>query len=118
MRKKIGRIAGLASVALVSASAASGSASQAARALSLEVNEAGERVEIELVAHSQVTQQVRYEIELVGASRARHAGNTSIAAGERHVLSTLRTNVGDGWCATVHVTEGDGAHYMLKAGDC
>lgn len=93
-------------------------ASGEARALSLKVSESDDRVEVELVANSQVTQQVDYQIELVGASRARHSGSTSIAAGDRQVLSTLKTNIGDGWCATAHVTEADGSHYMLKAGDC
>lgn len=97
---------------------ASGGSADAARALALNVVDNGDRVEVELIAHSPVTQQVEYEIELTGNSHARHRGSTSIAAGNRQVLSTLKTSVGEGWCATVSVTEGTGARYTLTAGDC
>ncbi|WP_108788594.1 curli-like amyloid fiber formation chaperone CsgH [Erythrobacter sp. Alg231-14] len=88
------------------------------RALALSVVESGDRVEIELIAHSDVAQQVQYEIELIGNSKARHNGDTRIPAGNRQVLSRLVTNVSDTWCATVAVVEGNGATYTLTAGDC
>ena len=88
------------------------------RALALVVHEDGDNVEVELVADSAVTQQVEYKVELVGSSRARHSGNTSVPAGNRQVLSRLRTNVTDTWCATVEVNEASGARYTLTAGDC
>lgn len=95
-----------------------GASSSDTRALALNVIESGDRVEVELIANSPVTQQVEYVIELTGSSHARHRGSTSIAAGNRQVLSTLKTNVGDGWCATVSVSEASGARYTLTAGDC
>lgn len=100
------------------AAGGAGAHGQSDRALALEVVENGDSVELELIATSQVTQQVQYSIELIGSSTARHKGDTSIAAGERQVLSRLKSSIGDGWCATVHVTEASGAHYVLTAGDC
>lgn len=88
------------------------------RALALTVVETGDSVELELIANSQVAQQVQYSIELIGNSTARHSGDTSIPAGERQVLSRLKGSYGESWCATVHVTEASGAHYTLTAGDC
>lgn len=98
-------------------SAASGASSDA-RALALNVIENGDTVEIELIANSNVAQQVEYEVELTGASNARHKGNTSIPAGDRQVLSRMRTTATKGWCATVAVSEASGASYTLTAGDC
>lgn len=89
-----------------------------ARALALNVVESEGLVEVQLIANSQVTQQVEYHVELVGNSRSRHNGNTSIQGGSTHVLSTLRTNYDENWCATVEVTEASGASYTLTAGDC
>lgn len=110
---------GLAAAAIALTFGTTGSAhSDTTRALALNVEENGDMVEIQLVANSSVTQQIAYEIELVGGSRARHSGNTNIAAGDRQVLSRLRTSIGDGWCATVEVTEASGESYTLTAGDC
>ena len=89
-----------------------------ARALGLKVIESNERVEIELIAHSPIAQQVEYEIMLTGTSRARHRGSTKIAAGERQVLSTLKAGIAGEWCANVDVREESGARYTLKAGNC
>lgn len=88
------------------------------RALSLNVVETGDSVEVQLVAESSVTQQVEYEIELIGNSTARHSGSTSVAAGNRHVLSSLRSNASANWCARAKVSEASGARYTLEAGDC
>lgn len=105
-------------LALAAGGAASASGSEVHRALALEVIENGDSVELELIANSAVAQKVQYSIELIGNSTARHRGDTSIAAGERQVLSRLKSGVGESWCATVHVTEASGAHYVLTAGDC
>jgi len=88
------------------------------RALTLSVVEGSDDVEIQLIAHSDVSQQVEYSLELVGNSRSRHNGNTSIPAGDRQVLSRMKTNVTDTWCATVNVTEESGESYTLTAGVC
>jgi hypothetical protein len=110
-------------LAMVAGSGAAGSHAANAtasdtRALALNVVESGNTVEIELIANSPVTQQVEYAVELSGASNARHRGSTSIAAGDRQVLSRMKTSASKGWCATVEVNEASGARYTLTAGDC
>ncbi len=117
MVKALGMIVPALALAAGGSAAASGGA-EPARALALNVLEDGDRVEIQLIAQSRVTQQVQYEVELVGASRSRHSGNTSIPGGDRQVLSRLATNVSDTWCARVDVTEANGERYTLTAGDC
>lgn len=119
MRAFIRRLAILTPAFAVAAGSAAGpAAGEPSRALALKVVEGKDSVEVELVANSAVTQQVRYEVELVGNSRARHSGDTSVAAGQTHVLSRLRQSYGDNWCATVRVTESSGESYTLTAGDC
>ncbi len=98
--------------------AQAGSGGEPQQALSLNVAETAGNVEIQLIALSSVTQQIEYEIELIGNSRARHSGNTSIPAGDRQVLSRLTTNVTGTWCARVNVTEASGEQYTLTAGEC
>ncbi|AWW75751.1 hypothetical protein CD351_15065 [Erythrobacter sp. KY5] len=88
------------------------------RALTLSVVEQGNNVELELIADSQTNQQVDYKLKLTGSSTARHSGSTNVSAGERHVLSRLKTSFGETWCATVDVTEADGEQYTLTAGTC
>lgn len=88
------------------------------RAITLDVIETADEVEVQVIALSQVSQQVQFDVQLVGASNARSRGDTGISAGERHVLSRLKGSVSDTWCATVQVTEGTGLKYMLTAGDC
>ena len=88
------------------------------RALALNVQEMDDSVEVQIVANSMRAQQIEYAIELVGSSRSRHKGSTTIAADETQVLSRLKTGFQDSWCATLDVTEGDGTSYTLTAGDC
>lgn len=116
--KRLAFITPALAIAVGGAAGASGRSAEPARALSLNVLENGDKVEIQLIANSRIAQQVEYSVELVGNSNARHHGNTSIPAGNRQVLSRLITNVSDTWCATVEVTEGSGARYTLTAGDC
>ena len=94
------------------------SASGDDRALSLQVTETADTVEIEVVADSAVTQQIAFTAELSGASNSRHKSDTSIAAGKRQVLSRMKISASDSWCAKVDVTEGTGAKYTLTSGDC
>ena len=106
-------------LALAAGGAAGASAgSEPPRALALNVVERDDVVELELIANSQVAQQVQYSVELIGSSTARHRGDTSILAGERQVLSRLRSSTTGGWCAKVDVTEASGVTYTLTAGDC
>ena len=88
------------------------------RALTLDIEEQGDSVEIQLIANSVRAQEVEYAIELVGSSRSVHKGRTTIPADERVILSRLKTSLNDDWCATLDVTEQDGTSYSLTAGDC
>ena len=103
---------------LLALASVSAKAETQTRAITLKVQEEAGQVALELIAHSETAQQISFTIELTGASNARHASTTSIAAGERQVLSRLQTDTGQGWCAIVHVTEENGAQYTLDAGDC
>lgn len=96
--------------------AASGSPSL--HAVSLEVTESSDSATIELVGHSSVQQRVAYEMEVIGSSRARHSGATTIPAGERLVLSRMNIGFAKNWCARVDVEEETGATYTLTAGNC
>ncbi len=121
MRELAKRLAILTPAFAIAAGAGGGaqaSDGEPARALALTVIEGEEDVEIQLIAQSEIAQQVEYSVELIGNSRSRHNGNTSIPAGGHQVLSRLKTSVNDSWCATVEVTEGSGARYTLTAGDC
>lgn len=94
------------------------SASGEDRALSLKVTETADTVEIEVVADSAVTQQIEFTAELTGASNSRHKSDTSVAAGNRQVLSRMKISASESWCAKVDVSEASGAKYTLTAGDC
>lgn len=107
-------VAGVSMTGSTQASAASGEA----RALSLNVIEMPGSVEIEVVADSQVTQQVEFEVELTGASNSRHKSSVGLASGDRQVLSRMRINTSDSWCAKLDVSEASGARYTVTAGDC
>jgi len=115
--KGLGMIVPMLALAAGGSASASGGANSE-RALTLRVMEDGDRVEVQLIAQSRITQQVQYEVELVGSSRAHHSGDTSIPAGNRQVLSRLTTTTTAPWCATVHVTEQSGERYTITAGDC
>jgi hypothetical protein len=98
--------------------ASAGGGEEPQRAVTLGVSETEDQVAVELIANSPTAQSLEYEIELVGNSRSRHKGSTSIPANTRHVLSTMKTSAADGWCATVKVTEQAGESYTLTAGSC
>ncbi len=88
------------------------------RAIALNFDEQESSVAIEIVGQSLAEQRVEYEVELVGSSRSRHRGSTTLPANERSVLSKLKTGFDDAWCARVDVTEADGTSYTLTAGEC
>lgn len=118
MAHTFAKLALFAPIAAIAAGCSAVSASGETRALSLNVVEGAGSVEIEVVAHSTVTQQVEFKAELTGASNSRHNSSTTIAAGDKQVLSRMKISSGDGWCAKVDVTEASGAKYTLTAGDC
>ena len=102
----------------VAAGCSAVSASGEDRALSLNVTETADTVEIEVVADSPVTQQIEFTAELTGASNSRHKSSSGVAAGNRQVLSKLKMSNNESWCAKVDVSEASGAKYTLTAGDC
>ncbi len=118
MRKFPQLLGALASLSALVGGASMANASSGDRALSLNVVESENSVEIQVVADSQVTQRVEFEIELTGASNSRHKSSVSVASGDRQVLSRLRMNTSEGWCAKLEVSEASGANYTLTAGDC
>jgi len=116
---KIGQFFAIsASLLMLGAGASMAGASSEDRALSLNVIEDAGTVEVQVVADSQVTQQVEFEIELTGASSSRHKSSVTLASGDRKVLSRLKINSADGWCAKLTVSEASGGQYTLSEGDC
>ena len=107
-----------ASPLILGAGASMAGASPQDRAISLKVIEGTGTVEVQVVADSQVTQQVEFEIELTGASNSRHKSSVTLAPGGRKVLSRMRINASDGWCARLTVSEASGGQYTLTEGDC
>lgn len=89
-----------------------------ARALALEVTDAGAHVELQLLAHSSRSQEVSYEIEVTGDSTTRHKGRTTLQAGAEAVLSTIRTSKSGDWCARVTVREEGREAYQILRGSC
>jgi hypothetical protein len=102
----------------VAAGCSAVNASSGERAISLNVVESMDSVEIQVIADSPVTQQIEFTAELTGASNSRHKSSSSVAAGDRQVVSRLRMSTSESWCAKVEVKEASGANYTLTAGDC
>ncbi|MEM1051833.1 MAG: hypothetical protein AAGI28_07030 [Pseudomonadota bacterium] len=118
MQHTFAKLALFAPALAVTAGCSAVSASSDTRALSLNVIERADTVEIEVIADSPVTQQIEFTAELIGASNSRHKSKSSVAAGDRQVLSRLKMSNNDNWCAKVDVNEASGASYTLTAGDC
>lgn len=118
MRKSPFFFKAIASLSALAAGASMASASSDTRALSLDVIEGDETVEVQVVADSQVTQRVEYMLELSGASNSRHKSSVTLASGDRQVLSRMKMNTSEGWCAKLEVSEASGERYTLTAGDC
>lgn len=118
MRHTLAKLALFAPAIAALAGCSAVSASPETRAISLNVIESAGQVEIEVIANSPVTQQIDIKASLTGASNSNHNSNTSVAAGNRQVLSRMKMAGSDTWCAKVDVTEASGANYTLTAGDC
>ncbi|KEO90079.1 hypothetical protein EH31_08280 [Erythrobacter longus] len=118
MAHRFAKLALFGPVLAVAAGCSAVSASNDTRAISLNVVEGADSVEIQVIANSTVTQQIEFKAELTGASNSRHNSSSTVAAGDKQVLSRMKISSGDGWCAKVDVTEASGAKYTLTAGDC
>lgn len=87
-------------------------------ALTLDVREHDGMLEIELIGLSPRAQGVSYALEVTGNSTSRHRGSTTLAAGTRAVLSTMRTRAGDNWCVKLTAEEEGRAPYEITQGPC
>ena len=87
-------------------------------ALTLDVHEHDGLVEVQLVGLSPRVQAVSYALEVTGQSTSRHRGSTTLAAGTRAVLSTMRTKAGADWCVKLVAEEEGRAPYEITRGTC
>jgi hypothetical protein len=89
-----------------------------ARALTLDVRQHDGGIEVELVGLSPRTTRVSYSLEVTGQSTSRHRGSTTLAAGTRAVLSTMRASAGASWCVTLVAEEEGRDPYEITQGSC
>jgi hypothetical protein len=89
-----------------------------APALTLDVRHHDGLVEVQLIGLSPRAQAVSYTLEVTGQSTSRHRGSTTLAAGTRAVLSTMRTKAGDDWCVKLMAEEEGRAPYEITRGAC
>lgn len=87
-------------------------------ALTLDVHQDGDAIEVQLIGDSPRAQQVSYLLEVTGQSTSRHRGKTTLAANARTVLSTIRASAGEGWCVRLLAEEEGREPYEVLAGDC
>ncbi|MBH9536709.1 curli-like amyloid fiber formation chaperone CsgH [Novosphingopyxis sp. YJ-S2-01] len=88
-------------------------------AIRMETEPADGTVGITLIGNASHRVTVEYELEVSGSSRTRHHGKSTLAAGERGVLSRVMLSTGDGnWCARLEVRQSDGVTYQERAGPC
>lgn len=100
------------------APAAETAMTDAPHALTLDVREHDGMLEIALIGLSPQTQGVSYALEVTGNSTSRHRGSTTLAAGTRAVLSTMRTTAGENWCVKLTAEEDGRAPYEITQGPC
>lgn len=87
-------------------------------ALNLEVEARDGMLDVRLVGLSPQAVEVRYTLEVTGSSTSRHSGATTLTAGARAVLSTLRTTTAGEWCVKLEAAEAGRAPYTLTRGTC
>lgn len=73
-------------------------------------------IAVSLIAKSQETQRVSYELRKTGASRSTHRGATKLQAGQFATLSTIRFASGSEWCVSLTVEEELGEKYTITRG--
>ena len=90
----------------------------ASRALALDIRRLGDAIEVQLIGQSPQSLQVSYTLNVGGKSTSRHSGKTTIAAGNRTVLSTIRVSAGEDWCVRLVAEEDGGEPYEISEGNC
>lgn len=88
------------------------------RALTLDVRQSGDHIEVQLIGHAPQARQVSYLLEVTGTSTSRHRGKTTLAANSRSVLSTVRVSAGPDWCVRLTAEEDGGQPYEIREGNC
>lgn len=87
------------------------------QSLQLELSEpiAG-TIAVSLIAKSNETQRVFYELRTTGASTSTHKGSTRLQANHIATLSTIRFSAGLNWCVSLTVEEERGQNYTITRG--
>jgi ribose 1,5-bisphosphokinase PhnN len=110
--------AGATSLALLALATVTPIMTEQAPALTLDVREHDGLIEVQLIGLSPHAQAVSYALEVTGQSTSRHRGSTTLAAGTRAVLSTMKTRAGDNWCVRLTAEEQGRAPYEITHGPC
>ena len=108
----------LAAVLLFLGSSTVNEMNDASRALTLDVREVPGAIEVQLIGNAPRAMRVAYELEVTGQSTSRHNGATSLAAGSKAVLSTIRVSAGANWCVRLKAEDEGGAPYEILKGTC
>jgi hypothetical protein len=87
-------------------------------ALTLDVRQHGDAIEVQLIGDAPTARQVSYELEVAGQSTSRHRGKTTLTANARTVLSTVRATAGNKWCVRLLAEEEGREPYEIIEGDC
>jgi hypothetical protein len=74
-------------------------------------------IAVSLIANSNETQRVSYELRTTGASVSIHKGATRLQANQIATLSTVQFSAGDNWCVSLSVEEEMGAIYNVTRGN-
>ena len=87
------------------------------KAVTMEHTVEADTVALAVVGQARSNMTVDYEIELSGRSLSRHRGKTTLAGGERTVLSRFTVSTGGSpWCARMSVSQSDGTRYHESTG--
>jgi hypothetical protein len=87
-------------------------------ALTLDVRQQGDALEVQLIGDAPSARQVSYLLEVTGQSTSRHRGKTTLVANARTVLSTIRATATDKWCVRLIAEEEGREPYEIIEGDC
>lgn len=90
----------------------------AVRALALDVRQVEGAIEVQLIGQAPRAMRVSYELDVTGQSTSRHRGATSLVAGSKAVLSTIRVSAGADWCVRLVAEEDGGEPYEILQGPC
>lgn len=89
-----------------------------APALALDIREGKGTIEVTLTGTASERRDVAYTLEVTGSSTSRHRANTTLAAGEPAVLSTITIGSRADWCVRLQAHEADGETYEIVRGPC